>query len=79
MTVSELIEKLKVLDPKHDVLCCCEDEKDVSVGDFRLFDIVDINVIEVEKTRVDESKPYLKLGNSPLSKPHVIIELNSEF
>ena len=79
MKVKEVLAKLKALDPEQDVLCYCEDEGDLPQGHaFRLFEITSIEVTQAEKMRLEDNTPYLKLGKTSNSQPHVLIDITSD-
>ena len=80
MKVSELITKLKALDPSSDVVCYCEDESVVADDQgFRLFDIVDATTQEAEQVRLNTGAPYLKLGKTESSARQSLIEISVDF
>lgn len=79
MRVAELIEKLRKLDPKLEVLCYTEDEALQSEGHlFKLLDIESVEVSEGERCRVDEV-PTLKLGKGPESEKLAILAVTGDF
>ena len=80
MKVSELISKLKALDPGSDVVCYCEDESIVADDQgFRLFDIVDAATQDAEPIRLNNETPYLKLGKTESSVRQSLIEITADF
>ncbi len=80
MKVRELIAKLQAFEPDLDVLCYCEDEGIAPSGKgFKLFDIDEITRNDAEAMRLDDNTPYLKLGRTAASSPHVFICLTGDF
>ncbi len=80
MKVRELLTKLNPLDPELDVVCYCEDQGLSSPeSGFTLFEINEISVTDGEKTRREDGTPYLKLGKSEGARPHVLIDVTSDF
>ena len=79
MKVEELIEKLKKLDPKLEIICYTEDEEFQSKRHmFRLLDIESVEVSEGQRCRVDEV-PTLKLGKGPGSEKLAFINVTGVF
>lgn len=80
MKVGELIDKLKRLDPKLEILCYTEDaaflpEKHL----FRLLDIEGVDVSEGERCRTDDRIPTLKLGAGPHSEKLAFLNVTADF
>ncbi len=78
MNVGELMETLKGLDPKMDVLCTVE-TVERPIKDGQVLDISIASVVEAEKFRADDETPSLRYQRSDLSKPHLILEVTREF
>ncbi|HEX5093748.1 MAG TPA: hypothetical protein VFV84_13760 [Burkholderiales bacterium] len=79
MKVQEVIEKLKTLDAKLEVICYTEDEALQSKGHmFRLLDIESVEVSEGERCRVNEI-PTLKFGKGPGSEKLAFINVTGDF
>jgi len=80
MKVKDLISKLDTFNPEYDIFCYCEDENLLPDNHgFMLFDIDDVEQTEAEKTRIEDGTPYLKLGKSQSSVPHILIQITSDF
>ena len=80
MKVKEVLAKLKALDPEQDVLCYCEDERDLPQGHrFRLFEIISIEVRDAEMMRLEDKTPSLEFGKTSNSQPQVLIDIISDF
>lgn len=80
MKVKELVEQLKRLDPELDVLCCSEDENLLAQEHlFRLLDISGVSTVEGEKTRGDDGVPSMKIGKTPYSQLHAVIDVTLDF
>jgi len=80
MTVAELVDQLRKLDPGLDVLCYTEDEGLVAPGHgFRLLDIVEVGVREAEPVKGIDQVPSLKFGKNESGQKQVIIELIGDF
>lgn len=79
MRVEELLEKLKKLDSKLEVLCYTEDEELQSEGHmFKLLDIESVEISEGQRCRVDET-PTVKIGKGPGSEKLVFINVTGDF
>lgn len=80
MIVKELIEKLKTFDSQLEILCYCEDLEDMPEDQlFRLFDINGVDVGEAEKTRLVDGTPYFRLGKTPHSQHHILLDISAKF
>jgi hypothetical protein len=80
MKVKELQAKLSGFDPEQYVLCCCEDGDQASKDrGLKLFEIIDVNVSDLEMTRLDDGTPYLRTGTTPLSVHNVVISITGGF
>jgi hypothetical protein len=80
MKVKELIKQLNQIDPDLEVLCYSEDSNLLaSKHGFRLLDIDNVSIIEGKKRRGDDQIPSLKLGKTPYSQKHAVIEVTSDF
>lgn len=80
MKAGELIAKLRQFDAGSDVVCYSEDESIRQSGRlFTLLEVSGVGATEAEKTRGDDGVPSLIFGNSDASKPHVILEVTTEF
>lgn len=80
MKVKNLKEKLDRLDPEMEVVLSCEDEHMQQNGNFFvLFDIQSVDVIEAEKTRLDDGRPYLKLDKSGNSTKLALVDITTDF
>ena len=80
LKVKDLLSKLRIVNPEYEVLCYCEDENILSDGHgFIIFEINSIEKVEAEKTRSEDGLPSLKLGKTEYSKPHILIEITSDF
>jgi hypothetical protein len=79
MKVQELIEKLKELDRKLEIICYTEDEEFQAKGHlFRLLDIESVEVSEGERCRADEV-PTLKFGKGPGSEKLAFLNVTGVF
>lgn len=80
MKVKELLEQLRRFDPELDVLCCSEDEGLLAPNHhFRLLDICSVSTVEGEKVRGEDGIPSMKLGKTPHSQPHAVIDVTVDF
>lgn len=81
MKVKELIEKLQTLDSEQTIACYTNDEglRD-NTGPVQIFEIVNIQEIDAESSRLEEGqgKPQLKFGKSSCSSKYVLLELTSD-
>jgi hypothetical protein len=80
MKVGELQQQLSKLDPDVEVLCYSEDEALRGKNQaFRLLDIECVSTAEGERIRLDDERPYLRLGKSPESMVIAILEVTADF
>ncbi|MBU0799936.1 MAG: hypothetical protein KKA05_02940 [Alphaproteobacteria bacterium] len=80
MKIKDFKAKLDRLDPEMEVVLCCEDEHMRQEGNlFLLFDIQSIDVTEAEKIRLEDGKPYLKLGKSDRSDKLAVVDITTDF
>ncbi len=80
MKIRELQEYLGKFDPELDIMCYSEDEKALSEErGFVLFDILDVNVSEAKRVRLEDGTPYLKFERGPNSVAMVTLEITSDF
>jgi len=80
MKVKELLAALSKLDQSLDVVCYTEDEAlQVNGHMFRLLDIDNVSVSDVEMRRDDSGTLTLKIGKSELSSPIALLQVNSDF
>ncbi|MDP3048067.1 MAG: hypothetical protein Q8N12_01395 [Thermodesulfovibrionales bacterium] len=80
MKVKELLEQLNQFDKDLDILCYSEDGNLLAPGhSFRLLDIHGVSIVEGEKRRGDDIIPSLKIGKTPHSQKHVVIEVTADF
>jgi hypothetical protein len=74
MKVKELVERLRAIDADLDVLCCVDGN-----NALRLFDIVDLRVVDAKKERLGDDRPVLKLGHANGAEKHVLLEITEDF
>ncbi|MDV6251059.1 hypothetical protein [Vibrio sp. EA2] len=80
MKVKELQEKLASLDPELQLICSSEDEEMLADNElFKLFEVLDVNVVNAERMRDAYRKPTLKIGDSEYSMPIVIVNISNDF
>lgn len=80
MKVKELLEKLNDFNPDQDIICYCEDEGVVTTDQgFKLFEIVNVDLKEAEKTRIKGIVPSLIFGKTEHSTANVLMEITSDF
>lgn len=80
MKVKDLKEKLDGLDPEMDLVFSCEDEHMQQENIFFvLFDIQSIDVIEAERSRLEDGKPYMKFGKSDYSSNLAVVDITTDF
>ena len=80
MKVGELLDKLKNLDPKLEILCYTEDAPFlVKQRLFRLLDIESVETSDAERCRTDDRVPTLKLGRSQSSERLALLNVTADF
>jgi len=80
MKVKNLIEQLNNFDEDLDIILLTEDESFVDENQlFKLLDISDINVADAERSRDEDRRPALTIGQTTTSSKYVIIELTGDF
>ncbi len=80
MNVEELIEMLKKVDQKLDVILVHEDEQSISdLKDRSIFVPIAVETTYAEILRLNDNSPALKYEKSNLSDKLCIIHLTSDF
>ncbi len=80
MKLRKLLDQLSHLDPELDVFCVADDETIVSPEHvFRIMEIDDIQILELEKLHGDDGIATFKIGKSELSQLHIVLNITSEF
>lgn len=80
MKVADLIQKLKDLDPKLEVLCYTEDAALLGKKhSFRLLHIDGVDVAEGERLRTSDGSPTMKFEKGPSSRKIAFLHVTADF